>query len=433
MPVELLQQVRAIDPVSQLDQVVDVLLEDGLILAINPDPSAHPEAVTRQDCQGLILGPGLVDLHSHSGEPGYESRETLETLAAAALAGGFTQVAILPDTTPPADTAAVIHWLRDRCACPVGPEFHLWGALTRPAADGGEVMADLADLAAAGVIGFSDGRPLNNLVLLDRLLRYGRPLQLPTMLWARDRNLGTDASVYDGAEALRLGLVSSPIAAESSALAAAIECIAEVNGPVHLMRISTARGVELIRIAKRRGLPITASTTWMHLLCDSRHIDGRVPLPGSDRAASPYDASLRLAPPLGNAVDRRALLDGLRDGTLDAIAIDHTPHTYEEKNVAFGAAPPGAAGFEFALPLLWHCLVETGELTALQLWQYLSAAPARCLGREPAAIAVGQPSELVLFDPNRPWAVEASALKSRSANTPWLGCTLRGQVMNVWR
>ena len=432
MSVELLQQVRALDPVAHRDRVIDVLVEDGRIVAIDPSDAECPPDTTRRDCRGLVLGTGLVDLYSHSGEPGHETRETLESLAAAALAGGFTQVALLPDTDPPANRAAIVHWLRERSVCPVGPEFHLWGALTQTT-EAGRTIADLAELAAADVVGFSDGEPFNNPLLLDRLLRYSRPHQLPVMLWARDRHLGGHASVYDGPEALRLGILGSPIAAESSALAALLECMANIGTPVHLMRISTARGVELIRLAKQRGLPVTASTTWMHLLCDSGHIAGRQPLPGSDRPAVPYDPSLRLDPPLGNPADRVALLDGLRDGTLDAIAIDHAPYTYEEKHVPFDAAPPGAVGLELALPLLWHCLVETGELDAVDLWGYLSVAPARCLGRSSTAIAVDEPCELVLFDPEQRWTVQGSALKSTATNTPWLGDTLKGKVISVWR
>ena len=184
------------------------------------------------------------------------------------------------------------------------------------------------------------------------------------------------------------------------------------------MRVSTARSVQLIQDAKARGLPITASTSWMHLLLDSK-------------AVHSYDPNLRLEPPLGNPSDAAALRQGVQQGVLDAIAIDHTPYTYEEKTVAFAAAPPGAIGLELALPLLWQNLVETGEWSALELWRVLSTRPAECLQQIPSAIAPGKPAEITLFAPQLSWTVERQTLKSRSANTPWLGQELSGRVVQI--
>jgi dihydroorotase len=223
----------------------------------------------------------------------------------------------------------------------------------------------------------------------------------------------------EGVQSIRLGLPGNPAIAESTALAALLEIVAAIGTPVHLMRVSTSRGVQLIREAKAQGLPVTASTTWMHLLLNTEDL-------GS------YSPNLRLDPPLGNPLDQAALIQGVREGILDAIAIDHTPYTYEEKTVPFAEAPAGVIGLELALPLLWHTLVEIGGWSALELWQRMSTKPAICLQQTPSAIAPGQPAELVLFNPQETWKAEKYNLKSHSTNTPWLGQRLTGRVVQTW-
>jgi dihydroorotase len=223
----------------------------------------------------------------------------------------------------------------------------------------------------------------------------------------------------EGAQSIRFGLPGNPAIAESTALAALLEVVAAIGTPVHLMRVSTRRSVELIQEAKARGLPVTASTTWMHLLFNTEDL-------GS------YNPNLRLEPPLGNPDDQAALIRAVREGIMDAIAIDHTPYTYEEKTVAFAEAPPGVIGLELALPLLWHTLVETGDWSALELWRSISTNPAICLKQPPSAIAPGQPAELVLFNPQQTWKVVRHTLKSHSTNTPYLGQELTGRVVQTW-
>jgi dihydroorotase len=233
-----------------------------------------------------------------------------------------------------------------------------------------------------------------------------------------------------------LGLPGIPASAETSALAAMLELVASAGTPVHIMRVSTARSVELIRDAKARGLPVTASVTWMHLLLNVGAISGNSKGSGGGKnaltASLAYDPNLHLEPPLGNLSDQLALIQAVKDGVINAIAIDHNPHTYEEKTVAFADSPPGAIGLELALPLLWHGLVETGEFSALELWRVLSAGPAVCLGQTCARVAPGVSAELILFDPDMSWTVDGQSLKSRSANTPWLGQQLVGKVVQTW-
>ncbi|MBD2019612.1 dihydroorotase, partial [Leptolyngbya sp. FACHB-36] len=371
-----------------------------------------------QDCRGWVLGPGLVDLYSHSGEPGFEERETLASLLQSARAGGFTRLAILPDTVPALDNPASIAWLHDLQRDRYGPHLYIWAALT--IATHGQQMTELAELAALDIIGFADGKPLTNLALVRRLLEYLRSLNKPVALWACEPVLGGNGVVREGADSIRFGLPGIPAIAETLPLAGLLECIEATGTPVHLMKLSTARGVELIRSAKARGLPVTASATWMHLLLDTN-------------ALGSYDPNLRLDPPLGTPSDRLALIQAVQEGVIDAIAIDHTPYTYEEKTVAFAEAPPGAIGLELALPLLWHTFVQSGRWSALELWRRLSTDPARCLQQQgPAAIAPNQPAELTLFNPQQMWAVEAQSLHCHSSNTPWLGQPVVGRVIKTW-
>ncbi len=410
---ELLQQVRVLNPQAGTDSLADVLIEGDVLKAIAPhiDPPADADVI---QAKGLVLGPGLVDLYSQSGEPGFEERETLDSLTRAALAGGFTRLSLLPNLVPVIDHPAALMALRDRAR---SVPLNCWGALTL--GTHGKQMSELMELAEAGIVGFADGQPTENLVLVRRLLEYLRPLGLPVMLWPCDRQLASDGVAREGSISLNLGLPGIPDMAETAMLSALIECVREIGTPVHLMRISTARSVELIRRAKAEGVPITASTSWLHLLFDCSDLAG-------------YDPNLRLDPPLGNPGDREALVEAVRTGEVDAIAIDHSPFTYEEKTVAFGVAPPGAIGLELALPMLWQQLVASGQWTALELWLRLSTAPARCLRQPPPAMNVDAPLEMTLFDPQLRWMVTGERLCSQASNTSWLGQEICGKVLRTY-
>lgn len=448
MASELLQQVRVINPVSGTDQIADVLIEDGYIRSVMHHISDVPNDTRVRDCQGLILGPGLVDLYSHSGEPGFEERETLLSLLQAAAAGGFTRISILPDTSPVIDNPAVVAQLQKRggelevmsqmrsqprkgfseqvtgveiplssSASLTIPLLNVWGAVSLDVA--GKQMTELVDLAAVGVVGFTDSQPWENFGLVRRVLEYIQPLRKPVAFWCCDRQLMGNGVIRESPDAIRFGLPFIPSSAETSAIAALLELVTATSTPVHIMRVSTARSVELIASAKARGLPITVSTTWMHLLLDMQ-------------ALKSYNPSLRLEPPLGTAKDVAALRQAVRTGVIDAIAIDHRPYTYEEKTVAFAEAPPGAIGYELALPLLWQHLVETGEFTPLELWKALSTRPTQCLQQKVSVIAPEQKAELTLFDPQQNWKVEKQNLHTLSSNTFWLGQQLTGRVVQTW-
>lgn len=420
MTTELLQQVRVIDPVSGTDQLGDVLIADNYIQTIALNIADISPDTQVRDCRGLVLGPGLVDLYSHSGEPGFEERETLLSFLQAAAAGGFTRVSILPDTSPPIDNPSLVAQLqkvRGGEKEKTFPYLQLWGAMTLDVA--GKQLTELADLAAAGVVGFTDGQPWENLGLVRRVLEYLQPFNKPVAFWPCDRQLSSNGVMREGAEALRLGLPPIPASAETTAIAALLELVAATGTPVHIMRVSTDRSVELIATAKFQGLPVTASTTWLHLLLDTK-------------AVKSYHTSLHLDPPLGNPSDVAALRAGVRGGVIDAIAIDHRGYTYEEKVQAFAESPAGAIGFELALPLLWQHLVESGEFTAVELWQALSNRPAQCLQQKVNAISPGQKAELTLFDPQQTWQVNRQNLYTLSSNTSWFGQQLTGRVVQTW-
>lgn len=422
---KLLQHVRLIDPVAKVDQICHVWLDNGQIKAIFPKTEINLPTdadTTVIDASGMVLGTGLIDLYSHSGEPGNESRETIASLLRAAAAGGFTQVCILPDTDPAIDHPAVLMQILQTAAQEhllhpdiILPRLRIWGAIT--ANTGGEVMTELADLATH-VVGFADGKPLSNLGMVRQFLEYVQPFHKPVGIWACDQHLCSNGIVREGVEAVKFGLPLVPVSAESAAIASLLEVIQNTQTPVHLMRVSTARGAELIADAKRKGLPITASTTWLHVLKSTDDL-------------STYNPNLRLEPPLGNNRDRAALRDAVREGIIDAIAVDHSPYTYEEKTVAFAEAPPGAIGLELALPLLWQNLVATGEFTALELWQALSSRPAQCIGSNITEIAVENHPDLTLFNPQHIWQITSKNLHSLSMNSSWYGEEITGKVVEI--
>ncbi len=420
----LIQQAYLIDPVDpatvSAEGIGDVLIEAGRIVAITPHLTP-PDNADLIDAQGQFLGSGLIDLYSQSGEPGNESRETYKSITRAAAAGGFTRIGLLPNTQPAVDSIsaiAALHRLNQRDnQLPNQVKIMPWAAITQSAA--GEQLTELAELAEAGALGFTDALPLNNSALIRRLLEYAQPLQKPIALWPCDRKLAGGGAAREGPDALRLGLRGVSAIAETAALAALLECVAEIHTPVHIMRVSTARSVSLLRQAKAQGLPVTASVPWHHLVFDTHDL-------------SQYDPSLRHDPPLGTPADRQSLIAGVTEGVIDAIAVDHSAYTYEEKTVAFAAAPPGAIGLELALPVLWQTFVTSGQWSPVDLWHRLSHGPARCLGLIPPYLKVGSPAELTLFDPRIHWQATADCLHSLGRNTPWLGKPVQGKVVSTF-
>lgn len=417
---ELLQQVRVIDPHAGVDRVADVAIVDGQIAAIETHIVNYPPDTAILDGKNLILGSGLVDIYSHSGEPGNEARETLSSLLHSGAAGGFTQIAILPDTIPAIDNIDSIASISQKVRhlhhqkTPL-PQIHFWGAIS-PGGDS-KKMNELAELKDSAV-GFTKEYNLGNLNLLKQVLEYVQPWQKPIAIALSKNELTNNGSIREGIMSISLGLLGNPAFSEAAIIAAVLEIVAAIGTSVHIMRVSTQRGVELIADAKQRGVPVTASTTWMHLLFNTHD-------------TSSYDPNLRLEPPLGNKNDQIALIDGIKQGIIDAIAIDHKAYTYEEKTVAFAQAPPGAIGLQLALPLLWQRFVKTGKWSALELWQALSSRPRQCLQQPAIEIAPQKPAELILFDPQQTWIADNQNLKTTAKNTPWYGREITGRVIKT--
>jgi len=404
----LFKQVRILDADTSAniaETFADVFVDSNRQIHLNFDQSQIPQNINIDERSGVVLGTGLMDLYSTSCEPGHESTETISELVQAAKNGGFTTVGILPNTQPAIDDIAALEFWRN-VQHKHGNILQPWGAITKGLE--GKQLTDIAELADS-VIGFTDSKPIANLLLVRRAMEYIKPLGKVIALFPQNPDLAGSGVIREGKWSLQYGMTGYPAAAETSALAALIELVRLTKTPTHFMRISTDQSVELLAQAKNDGLPVTASTTWLHL-CHC------------DRDLEHYDPNLRLMPPLGSESDRLALIAGIKSGAIDSIAIDHTPCAYEEKVVPFEVAPVGAIGLEFALPVLWQNLVVSELLTASELWQALSINSAKILG-------LAQPKLSTLFDPSLEWLVKNSAIASPSQNSSYIGRSLMGKVL----
>lgn len=406
---------RVIDPASGRDEIADVVVAKG---AIQPADSA-PKGVVDLDCSGLVLAPGLVDPHTHLREPGREDKETVETGCRAAALGGFTAVAPMANTDPVADNAAVIHEVLDLGAraglCDVFPV----GAITRGI--GGETMAELGEMFEAGVRMFSDdGHAVPAGRVLRNALTYVRAFEDVVIAeHCEDDSLAADGQMHEGEHSYALGLAGKPRESEEVLVARDIAIARLTGGRLHLLHLSSAGSVEMVRRAKAEGLRITAEVTPHHLVF-------------TDADLVTYDTNFKVNPPIRTAEDRDALRAALADGTIDVVGTDHAPHAVEEKEVEFDQAPPGTIGLETALAAVLTHLVEPGLLTLGRAIEALSTAPARLLGASDhgGPIEPGRPANLVVFDPSAEWVVEAP-FASRSRNSAFLGTTLRGKVVHT--
>ncbi|HYJ60318.1 MAG TPA: dihydroorotase [Actinomycetota bacterium] len=403
---------RVVDPVSGTDDVRDVVVADGRI--------AGPEAADgaeRIDAEGLVLAPGLVDLHAHLREPGDEHKETVETGTRAAAAGGFTAVAAMANTVPVTDHAAIVHEVRDLAAAAGLADVFPVGAITTGLA--GETLAEMGEMVDAGVRVFSDdGRSVPTARLLRNALVYATafPVEVVIAEHAEDASLVEDGHMHEGAVSASLGLAGRPAAAEEIAVARDLAIARATGGRLHLCHLSTARAVDLVRRAKTEGVRVTAEVTPHHLTF-------------TDEDLRTYDTHLKMNPPLRTAEDREALRAGVADGTIDVIATDHAPHAVEEKEAEFDRSPPGTIGLETALAVVLTELVHPGVIPLARAIDALSVAPARILraADHGGALDPGRPANLVLFDPGDTWTVEPPFV-SKARNSAFTGRTLRGRV-----
>jgi dihydroorotase len=412
----LLQGARVVDPVSGRNDVADVLVEGGTVAAVGEEATARGAKVV--DCDGLVLAPGLVDLHAHLRQPGREDKETVETGSRAAAVGGYTAVAAMANTDPVADNAAVIEEVRSLAAraglCDVFPV----GAITKGL--GGEDMAEIGEMAQAGVRLFSDdGRCVPSARVLRNALAYAGAFDVVIAEHCEDASLSEGAQMHEGLHSSTLGLAGAAGEAEEIAVFRDLALARLTGGRLHLCHLSSAGSADLVRRAKASGLRVTAEVTPHHLVF-------------SDEDLLHYDTNFKVNPPLRTPEDRDALRAALADGTIDAVATDHAPHAVEEKESEFDQSPPGTIGLETALAAVLTHLVEPGLIPLPRAIEAMSTRPARILGAgdHGGPIEPGRPANLVAFDPGADWLVEAP-FASRSRNSAFLGKRLRGKVVHT--
>lgn len=405
---------RVLDPASGRDERADVLLAEGLVQAVGEGIEARDaEVVDASDCW---VTPGFVDLHTHLREPGQEYKEDIASGGRAAVAGGFTTVACMANTAPVNDDPSVTDYILDRARQDSPAHVVPVAAATKGLA--GKVMTEMVALVEAGAVAFSDdGHTIMDSGVQRRLLEYSRLAGRPVIVHAEDRTLVGEGVVNEGPVSTRLGLPGNPAVAEAVHVARDL-MLAELTGAhLHVAHVSTGAAIQLLREARARGVHATAEVTPHHLTL-------------TDEAALGFDTNTKMAPPLRSAEDVRACVEGLADGSIDAIATDHAPHAVHEKEVEYAAAPPGIIGLETALAVVM-ALVREGRLTPLQLVASLTVNPARVLRLRCGRLEAGAPGDVAVLDPTRAWTYDPAKGYSKSRNSPWAGLQLVGRVVTT--
>ncbi|WP_242395969.1 dihydroorotase [Anaeromyxobacter oryzisoli] len=408
---------RVIDPASGVDGVRTVVLRDGRVAEV-AERVERPRDARAVDARGRWVTPGFIDLHVHLREPGQEYKETVATGAAAAGAGGFTSVCAMPNTRPVNDNASGTALGLARAAQAGLARVYPVGAISKGSA--GEELAEYGELQAAGCVALSDdGRPVMNAGLMRRALEYAKAFGLPLTVHEEDLHLVGKGVMHEGPVATRLGLKGIPAQAEEVMILRDLALLELTGGRLHVAHVSTRGSVRAIRDAKRRGLPVTAEVTPHHLA-----------LTDEDVAASGYGTDYKMNPPLRSADDVQACREALADGTIDAIATDHAPHSAVEKDLEFDAALNGIVGLETAFPVCL-ALVKQGHLGERRLVEALTRSPASAFGLPGGTLARGAPADVAILDPAAEWVVDPGRLRSKSRNTPWKGKRLAGRCTHT--
>ena len=415
----LLRGGTLLDPAAGTTRTADLLIRDGTIAEIGKGLTPAGD-VPAYDASGRYISPGWLDMHVHLREPGQEHKETIATGTRAAAAGGFTDVACMPNTDPPLHTRDVVEFVKERAAdTPVG--VHPIACVSKERA--GEELAELADLADGGAVAFSDdGAPVHDAGLMRRALEYSTMLDRPVINHMEEPALNPNGQMHEGEVSARIGVDGIPGLADDVMIARDIELAAFTGGHVHVAHISTARGVELVRRAKARDLPVTAEVCTHHVTLTDAAVE-----------RSGFDPDTKMHPPLRSAEDRAALREGLADGTIDALCTDHAPHAAHETEVEFNAAPFGITGLETAWGLIGRELIEPGILSVEEAVEKLTVAPRRILRLDRPTIAEGAPACLTVFDASTRWTFTEDHVRSKSQNTPFLGDTLVGRPWAIYR
>jgi dihydroorotase len=404
-----------LDPAVGRDEIATVDVDDGRIVAVGEEPAARRDEVLEAD--GLWLAPGLVDLHTHLREPGQEYKEDIASGTRAAAAGGFTTVCCMANTDPVNDNPAVTEFIVRQASVTGSVRVEVIAAATQGLR--GEVMTEMSGLADAGAVAFSDdGAVIMNASVMRRVLEYATGVGKPVIVHCEDTELRGGGVVHEGPHSTCCGLPGSPAEAETVMVARDLQLAALTGARLHVAHVSAAGSVDLIRAAKEAGTRVTAEVTPHHLALTDAEVRG-------------YDTNRKMAPPLRSARDREALVEGLRDGTLDCVATDHAPHALHEKDVDFVEAPFGVVGLETALPVVL-ALVHGGQLSPLDAVARLSTRPARIFGLRAGTLEVGAAADLVLIDPDAAWKIDPGALLSKSRNSAFLGAEMRGRAVRTW-
>ena len=400
---------RVIDPAIGIDDTLDLLINDGKIAKTGKNLDAAGAEVI--DAAGKLVTPGLIDIHVHLRDPGYEYKEDIVSGTRAAAAGGFTSVACMPNTNPVNDNKAVTLYIRNKAGEEGSVNVFPIGSITKGLK--GETLSEMGDLKDAGCIALSDdGKPVVNGEIMRRALEYAKPFGLVLISHAEELSLVGEGVMNDGFVATELGLKGIPWVAEDAATARDV-MLAEFTGSrLHVAHVSTKGSVEIVRAAKKRGVKVTCEATPHHFTLTDEVVRG-------------YDTNAKMNPPLRSAEDVAAVRQGLADGTIDVIATDHAPHHIDEKNVEFNVAMNGIVGLETALPLSLR-LVAEGVLSLGDMLAKLTCAPARTLGIPRGTLESGAPADVTIIDPERSWTVEAAKLNSKSKNTPFDGWEMKG-------
>lgn len=415
---QLLKGGRVIDPTQNLDAIRDILIEDDTIISIDTDISPNGVDEVHQLSPDTWVTPGLIDIHVHLRDPGRLDKETIQTGTEAAIAGGFTAVACMPNTQPTLDNLATLEYVNTTAQRTARIAVYPVCAATKNIA--GEELTEMGELKNFGAVAFTDdGHCLMDSRLMRHALEYCAMLGVPFVCHAEDMHLSANGCMNEGYYSTLLGLRGIPNEAESVIVARDIQLARMTGGHVHFAHVSTRESVELIRQAKNDGLPITAETTPHYIAL-------------TDEAVCDYDADFKMNPPLRNQDDREALIEGLQDGTIDAVATDHAPHTPDEKSYPFDQCPNGVVGLETSLAVILTYLVHPGKLTPMQMVERMSTGPARCLSLPGGTLKVGSRADITVIHPTLKWTVEPSAFKSKSRNTPFKGLTLQGKAIKVF-
>lgn len=420
----VIQKARVVDPGRSIDRITDLLIEDGTIRAVADGISSSDAEVV--DARGLCAVPGLVDMHVHLREPGFEYKETIASGTTAAAAGGFTAVASMANTSPPNDCSSVTEFILRKAAQAGMARVHPIGATTKGLA--GNELAEIGEMVAAGAVAISDdGHPVVDANVMRRAMEYATVFDVAVIEHCETPELHPGGVMNEGYWSTTLGLRGIPRASEEIAVSRNIH-LAELTGArLHIAHLSTRGALRSVREAKGRGLRVSCEVTPHHLLFTDERVSG-------------YDTNAKMKPPLVTEEDRLALLEGLQDGTVDAIATDHAPHHQDEKDEEFDEAPFGIVGLETAVALAIDRLVRTGLITLGRMVELLSCGPARILRLEAGALKVGAPADVTLLDLERRFRVEPASFASKSRNTPFGGWELQGRAVRtivggrtVWR